>query len=205
MKVDNDIKKEQIVEAALRRFSHFGVGKTAFTEVAEDLGISKQVLNYYFNDKQSLVLAVTDKLSATYGLTLKKELEEAPTAEAALLKLTSLKSHFFEKYFMLLSHAEHLEILRNQTQSNWYEFLTNKETGLLTLVFEKGMQRGELKPLEPAKTARLLLETLSAFSKCVASKTALPDPADFKEMLQKQQEVISLFYQGLKSARWTNE
>ena len=45
MKVANDIKKGQIVEAALRRFSHFGIAKTTFTEVAEDLGISKQVLS----------------------------------------------------------------------------------------------------------------------------------------------------------------
>lgn len=205
MKVANDIKKEQIVEAALRRFSHFGIAKTTFTEVAEDLGISKQVLSYYFHDKQSLVLAVTDKLTTEYGIILKNEMETATTAKAALLKLTDVKGIFYEKYFMLLSHAEHLEIMRNQISSNWNEFLTNKENGLLTRMFEKAVQTGELKPLDAPKTAQLLLETLYAFSKCVAIKADLPETADFKGMLTKQQEVISLFYQGLKSNTWKNQ
>ncbi|RYF88533.1 MAG: TetR/AcrR family transcriptional regulator, partial [Chitinophagaceae bacterium] len=57
MKETTVSKQDQIVEAALRRFSHFGIAKTSFTEVAEDLGLSKQALSHYFNDKQGLVQA----------------------------------------------------------------------------------------------------------------------------------------------------
>lgn len=202
MKVDNSIKQEQIVEAALRRFTHFGIGKTTFTEVAEDLAVSKQVLSYYFHDKQSLVQAVIEKLTTEYGQTLKSEIEKATSVEAALLSITYVKGLFFEKYFMLFSHAEHLEIIRNQTQNNWREFLTNKETGLLTKLFENAVHTGELKPLDAAKTARLLLETLYALARCVMDKGPLPGKEAFEAALQKQQEVIKVFYQALKSGTW---
>lgn len=202
MKLDNNLKQEQIVEAAIKRFSHFGVNKTTVTEVAEDIGISKQVLSYYFPDKQSLVAAVVDNLTLEYGVTLKQEMNLAKTAEEALFKLTYVKGVFFEKYFMLLSHAEHMGIIRNQTNNNWNDFLTNKETGLLTLIFEKAVATGELKPLDARETAHLLLDTLYAFSKCMTLKGALPETKDFKAVLMKQQEVIHLFYQGLKSETW---
>ena len=66
MKSETQVKQEQIVEAALRRFSHFGITKTTVTEVADDLAVTKQVLSYYFPDKQSLVEAAIDKLSSNY-------------------------------------------------------------------------------------------------------------------------------------------
>ncbi len=204
MKTDNQLKQEQIVEAALRRFSHFGIAKTAFTEIADDLGVSKQVLNYYFHDKQSLVRAVIEKLSTEYSTRLKIEMEAAPSTESGLSKLTFVKAVYFEKYFMMLSHADHLDIIMNETKSNWGAFLANKETGLLVKLFEKGVQTGELKPLDAPKTAQLLLETLYAFSRCVHDKGPLPDEAAFKTIMQKQQEVISLFYQGLKSETWAS-
>jgi hypothetical protein len=82
--------------------------------------------------------------------------------------------------------------------------LTEKESGVLAELFQKGMQTGELKPLDAEKTSELLLETLYAFSRCVNAKGALPDTEAFKEVMSRQQEVIKIFYQGLKKEEWTN-
>ena len=96
MKVEVNVKQEQIVEAAIRRFSHFGIAKTTLTEVADDLAVTKQVLSYYFPDKQSLVNAVIEKLAIEYGNRLKSEMEKSGSVEEALLKLTEVKGIFFE-------------------------------------------------------------------------------------------------------------
>lgn len=204
MRVESNVKQEQIMEAAIRRFSHFGIAKTTLTEVADDLTMTKQVLSYYFPDKQSLVNAVIEKLTGDYNDHLKKEMENAGTVEAALLKLTEVKSIFFEKYFMLITQAEQLELARHKAINNWKQFLTDKEIGLLTRIFNEGVRKGELKPLDASKTGELLLETLYAFSRCVKDKGALPDAQAFKEVLVKQREVIKLFYEGLKAETWAN-
>jgi TetR/AcrR family transcriptional regulator len=204
MKVESNIKQEEIVEAALRRFSHFGIAKTTLTEVADDLALSKQALSYYFHDKQTLVNAVIEKLTNDYGNLLKVEMQNSGSVKEALLKLTQVKGAFFEKYFMLVAQAEHLEFVKHKSFNSWKKFLTEKETGLVSRLFDEGVKRGELMPLDTQKTTELLLETLYAFSRCVKDKGALPDKAVFKEMLAKQQDVIKLFYQGLKAETWTN-
>jgi hypothetical protein len=38
----------------------------------------------------------------------------------------------------------------------------------------------------------------------VNAKGALPDTEAFKEVMSRQQEVIKIFYQGLKREEWTN-
>jgi TetR/AcrR family transcriptional regulator len=202
MKAESQVKQDQIVEAAIRRFSHFGIAKTSLTEVADDLSVSKQALAYYFPDKQSLVHAVVDKLTNDYGHQLKAEMQSAGSVLEALLKLTEVKSFFFEKYFMLATQAEHIEFAQNTSFTKWKNFLAPKESGLVTGLFENGVKTGELKPLDAPKTAELLLQTLYAFSRCVKERVALPDADVFREVQLKQQEVISLFYQGLKAESW---
>lgn len=204
MRAEGNGMQEQIVEAAIRRFSHFGISKTSLTEVADDLAVSKQVLAYYFADKESLVNAVGQKLTMDYSLQLEKEIKAAPSVEVAMLKLTEVKGLFFEKYFMLVTQAEHLELVKNKAFGYWRKFLAEQELILLTNLFENGVSTGELKPLNASRTSELLLETLYAFSRCVKDKGALPDAEAFREVLHKQQEVIRLFYQGLKASKWVN-
>jgi TetR/AcrR family transcriptional regulator len=202
MKAETSIRQEQIIEAALRRFSHFGIAKTTITEIADDMAVSKQVLSYYFNDKQSLVHAVIDKLTTEYGNTLKMEIGRSNSVLEGLLKLTEVKGIFFEKYFMLAHQAEQMEIMYNGTIRKWKHFMSDKECGLLTILFENGIRSGELKQLDAGKTAELLLETLYAFSRCVKEKDVIPGAEAFKQLLLKQQEVIKIFYQGLKAQTW---
>ena len=204
MKVEVNIKQDQIVEAAIRRFSHFGIAKTTLTEVADDLAVTKQVLSYYFPDKQGLVNAVIEKLTIEYGDKLKAEMKKSETVEEALLKLTEVKGIFFEKYFMLIVQAEHLEFVKHKSLNSWKKFLADKESGLVSKLFENGVKKGELKPLDEVKTAELLLDTLYAFSRCVKDRGTLPDKDAFQEVLLKQHEVIKLFYQGLKKETWLN-
>ncbi len=61
-----DKKKEQIIEGAIKRFTHYGISKTTMNEIAEDLSVSKPSLYYYFPDKGSLVLGVISKIFSDY-------------------------------------------------------------------------------------------------------------------------------------------
>jgi TetR/AcrR family transcriptional regulator len=54
-------KPSKIVDAAQKRFAHFGLEKTTMNEIAEDIGISKASLYYYFKDKESIFKEVVLK------------------------------------------------------------------------------------------------------------------------------------------------
>src|SRR4051812_7295292 len=69
-----DKKRDSIIDAAQKRFLHFGVDKTTMHEIAEDLSISKASLYYYFPYKLNL-----------YGGVLKKIIEAEQVKETALI------------------------------------------------------------------------------------------------------------------------
>jgi TetR/AcrR family transcriptional regulator len=198
MKVQTYPKQDQIVGAALKRFSDYGITSTSLTEVAEDLSLSKQTLFYYFQDKHSLVQAVLEKLSTDYVNQIRVELDRSQSVEDGLLKLTELKAVFFENYYLLAAQAGHPNFARPGSIHDWEKTFTEKEAVLITDLFEKGIQTGELKNHTARQTADLLLETLYAFTTFIRESVAIPHLAAFRNMLTRQQQVIRIFYQVLK-------
>lgn len=193
------MKRENIMDAAIRRFSHFGINKTTLTEIADDLAISKPALFYYFPDKQSLVAAVEEKIINEYIDALEQGFNNCDTVEQALEKMVDVRIRFFEKYFMLANQLEFSEAT-SKALYGVKQKLKEKEVQLVAKLFETGVQSKELRPIDSVKTGGLLLETLSALAYCVREKPVIPDHQSFLEVVAKQKDVINIFYNGLK--RW---
>ncbi len=202
MKQDGSSMQQQVLEVAIRRFSHFGISKTTLSEIADDLSITKQSLAYYFHDKQSLIEAAEELISGEYREALESRIQKAVSVEKALLEFSSVKNMFLERYYMMANDAENIENASGKSLYNWRDKIRLIDNKILTGLFETGVATGELKPLDPVKTSELFLDTLYAFSRCIRHTGGLPDMKTIKEVFAKQQEVIKIFYQGLKSETW---
>jgi AcrR family transcriptional regulator len=56
-----DDKRQRILEAARKRFRHYGFKKTTMQEVAQDAGVAVGTLYRYFKDKDDLLVAGTEE------------------------------------------------------------------------------------------------------------------------------------------------
>jgi AcrR family transcriptional regulator len=54
-------KRQRIIEAARKRFRHYGVKKTTMQEIASDAGVAVGTLYVYFRDKDDLLVACTEE------------------------------------------------------------------------------------------------------------------------------------------------
>lgn len=204
MSTETTVKQDQILEAAIKRFSHFGIAKTTLTELADDLGLTKQALSYYFHDKQSLITAVQEKIIADYINGLTAAVQNAPSLVEGLLMITRFRIGFFQKYYMLSWQADHSEHLNAKAVLDWKIMIRGKELELLEPLLHNGMETGELKPLDPAHTASLMLDMVFAFTRCVKDKGAFPTEDDFSLMTARLEEMTHIFYNGIKSSTWKN-
>jgi TetR/AcrR family transcriptional regulator len=203
MKTEITVKQEQIIGAALRRFSHFGVAKTTMTEIADDLGLTKQSLAHYYPDKQSLTLAVKQKIQGDYMHDLESVMNDH-SVESSLEAMLEVKGRYFEKYYRLAAQEGMLESLTNEKTAGWHEELRRHELQLLARLFRKGIENGELKDVDPERTGSLFLDIMTAFTTCIKEKGILPDASIFRQVFSKLGEVIGMFYQGVKRESWTS-
>lgn len=192
-------KTEHILEAAIRRFAHFGVQKTTLTEIADDLGITKQALAYYFPDKQALADAVQQKIVNEFFSLLNTHVAAVPTTEQAILEVVEVKKTFFEKYAMLVKAVGPEVIAMNQVTESRQKVKV-KVVEIIAALLEAGVAKGEFAPMNTAETANLIYDTIAAYEQCFIGRQVVPDPNNFSEMCQRQKAVLQLIINGLKQA-----
>ena len=204
-KDEMSVKHEHIVEAAIKRFSHFGIHKTTLAEIAEDTGISKPSLFYYFNDKRSLLEAVGRKIINEFLQGYEVVLKSAKSVDEGLSSFIDVKRQYFKKYSLLALQADSLEMHKMSPDlTEAIDHARNKTEQLLSDLLERGIQQKELRAIDVRKTSTLLLEILEAFEYIIKQKTCLVKNTDIDTLFDKQNEVLQLLLNGLKRNEWKN-
>jgi TetR/AcrR family transcriptional repressor of mexJK operon len=199
MKQEGQVKQDHIINAAIKRFSHFGIGKTTLAEIADDLAISKPSLFYYFKDKNGLVAEVAKKIISEFLAGFEADLETTQTTEERLQNLVEMKRKYFKKYFLLAVQGESVEYSKLPPEITIvYRHARNKSVLLISKLFQQGIETGELKPMDTVKTASIILDIFSALEHCMKAGKSIPDVKEFDNLFDREKELVSMIVNGLK-------
>ncbi|RYY62506.1 MAG: TetR/AcrR family transcriptional regulator [Chitinophagaceae bacterium] len=195
-------QRERILEAAKRRFAHFGIAKTTLTEIADDLALTKQALSYYFPDKQALIREVTAGLLGQYLEQLEQQLKANGSVHEALQELVGLRGRFSRQYYLFFTQLEHDGQWFNRAAKATLLRLARRERLLLEARLEQGVSIGELRTQDVRTAVRTLLDTLTTLGR--VNRGCPPDEKVFATLEEKQRALVNLIYNGLGNKPWKN-
>ncbi len=196
-----DKKREQIIDGAIKRFTHFGINKTTMNDIAEDLSVSKPSLYYYFPDKKHLILGVIERVFTDFYETLTKKLNLELPLETILFNSIDIRHTFFQKYYMLRIAEGIPDLLNDEIIKSKLSSLKDLEKDFFSELFRKAKQRGEIEHEDMKHVSELYLESLMGLTTmCVmeTGKDIFPDKKALNKMTQKQKDLSSIFTKGLK-------
>lgn len=195
-----DEMKERILEAALKRFTHYGSSKTTMNEIAEDLGCSKASLYYYFPDKKGLHRAVLMRIAEGFFAELEAAAERVTSAIAALKEINGIRSNFIRRFCRL----ELFKIL-NETQPEEMRQVIKeareRDDKLIARVIKAGVDSGELQVDNPQEMAILYNQSMEGLRFTVLdypSDYVDHTPEDIDKIMAKQQLLSEIFIKALK-------
>jgi AcrR family transcriptional regulator len=174
----NSDKTNIILVAAQKRFGHYGLSKTTMNDIADDIGMSKASLYYYFKDKESVYLAVAQKEQDYFVQEMKKIIDATFKAEWMLLEYVKLRIELLKKMLTLgkFSSGSYREV-KSLIGSLLIEF-RKKEMIMITDVLKFGINSGEFQIVNIKTYAEFFIDTLRDIR-----RGALADYSD-GEMLQ---------------------
>lgn len=200
MTSDISIKKETITEAAMRRFSHFGVNKTTLNEIARDLNVTKTSLFYYFDDKEALIIAVFEKLVEDFLASYREKIKAHTSAEEALLLLIDTKQEFYKNNMQLALQAGTVQIDHRSSKIMKPIAKAQSETReIISNLIDKGISKGMFQEVDSRKVASVMLETIQSHEICLKHSSPFPSEKDLDELAEKQKDTIRLFFSGIKN------
>jgi AcrR family transcriptional regulator len=188
----NDIRC-QIVEAAKKRFSHFGYAKTTMAEVATDCSMSPGNLYRFFPGKLDIAEAMATEDFKNH-LNQLRALSEA-TDKSARQRLHDL---FFEElrrtYHKLESdpRAYEIALIISRERPEYANWMLKNERELIVKVLEDGKRQGEFSVGDFETTAEIMQAAVMKFRyPQLWSKLTLPK-------LEKELEgVLQLIIDGI--------
>jgi TetR/AcrR family transcriptional regulator len=194
-----DDKKNQIIRAALKRFSHFGIAKTAMSEIAEDLKLSKANLYYYFPDKFSLIEAIVYQIIGETDIAIDEALDNIPHTLDLLIRMLDIKKEYFEKYYMLVVNLHEMNI----NEEKWAALaksMFEREVGTTSRIFEQGIKRNELVTFDVPATSELYVAMIRGLAMFCdhATPHTLVDREELARIIEKQKQAAAIFINGIK-------
>jgi len=200
---NQDKKKILIIEAALKRFAHYGLAKTTMTEIAKDISFSKALLYYYFPDKLSLYVSTIEYLMQIVSRDLVRSIDKASTCTEGVLKLLQKRQSYIQKYYNLFESNQLIGHDLPEGLKEKFQRARTFEAIILNSLFNRGIASGELK-MEDAKLAtEIFIDAISGihFNVLTREKSILPDKEQFRQIFLKEKMFAEIFLSGLKNTQ----
>lgn len=197
-----DAKRMKILEAAKRRFAHYGLAKTTMAEIANDLSFSKALLYYYFPDKNRLYAAV-------FEMTVDQLLEESTAKIAAAKNVQDAMNAFLEARLKTIKENynifEFTYSFRTDLPIDLESVLStmfDKESAQIRTILAKGTEQGELYVDDLDVTAKILLISLLGMRVGILQEIKHlflpPSKEEYEYILELQRKLAKIFLDGLR-------
>ena len=197
--MSQDQKRDAIIEAAIKRFAHFGVAKTTMTEIATDLSISKALLYYYFPDKLSLYAEVLKTIINTASDKDSSIINNEADPHLAIQIFLERRTDFIIRYHNILEYLKSISPSQSEELKSLFTFFRNHELQRIVAIIEKGRIAHQFKIEDAQKTGELYFDCLQGLRISILSlNTSLfPDKKQFQAILKKEKQFTAIFFNGL--------
>lgn len=137
-----DLKKNEIKAAGIKSFAAYGYSKTTLEDIANVLGMKKNSLYYYFENKESLFRELLEDEIREHMNCINNIVAENLSADKAILKVIKNQSKFIrestKKYTIKLTAF--IEI--NKVIKNEFSDLQKNEEKALEVLLSNGYKKG---------------------------------------------------------------
>ncbi|WP_104380818.1 TetR/AcrR family transcriptional regulator [Sphingobacterium sp. HMA12] len=196
-----DVKRIKILEAATRRFAHFGMAKTTMSEIAKDLNFSKALLYYYFPDKNSLYSAVFEYVIDKMIEDIEAVIDKGGNFEEIMMYSIDMRVKAINQYYNLFEYTmKMVKELPDELEQVFKESYL-REVEIIEKILKIGIDAQEIQVDDLNETARILLYSLFGMRMGILKdmkNMLFPTKEEFDHILSLQKKMMKIFLNGLR-------
>ena len=201
MEMDKEKSRpELIILTAQKRFGIYGLQKTSMQEIANDLGLSKASLYYYFPDKETLYRAVIEKEQKEFLHMISEKTSKMKDPGKLLLEYVTARLDYFRTLLNLSSlRFEEFSYLKPIIRDLLDNFREN-EKAILSGILKNGIETGDFAEMDTDETAYLFLDLLKGLRvSLITSKNLMTlEPEEFDRLNNRTLAFTRIFIKGIK-------
>ncbi|MCR6642619.1 MAG: TetR/AcrR family transcriptional regulator [Sporocytophaga sp.] len=199
-KTEDSSKLDIILNAAQKRFGHYGLCKTTMNEIAADVGMGKASLYYYFPDKEAVFQAVIKKEQEEFLSEMKKHMNAETDASSQLKLYVKYRLDYFQNLLNLSKLKTESFFNSKPIFGKVVEDFYKLEIELVASIIQTGIDKQEFREVNKEEYALLLMNILQGLRLIRIKYKALAefDPEDVAYLKQNNDKVICMFIKDLR-------
>ncbi len=196
--IQGDDKKREIIEAAIKRFSHFGIAKTTLSEIADDVQMSKANLYYYFQDKWALLEAITEVMIYETNKLIQSQLKAEASVSDQLKLILKIKLGLMQKYNLLSKNLNEVNVMDAKVKKI-AEKVFEAECSIIQKVLKSGVEKQKIETIDVEETSKIYVTTLKGLGICgvYANPSPVIEKETFEMIHEQQIKLTEIFVNGL--------
>ena len=193
-------RRTQIVDVAMRLFASKGFKGTTTRAIATAAGVSEAIIFRHFETKEDLynaIIAHTIEQRSSLWESLDANIKTAQDLPTILRDFaqTYIQLNRNDPTFIRLMMYSSLE--DHQFRANFFATSRSKRQSSIRKAIQKGIERGELRNVDPALTTRSFFHTLLQYSaSSFISSSSPPSPEVDLAMIDN---LVDVFLNGLRA------
>lgn len=194
--------KERILDAAQSQFTRYGFSRVTMEEIAEEAGLGKASLYYYFPTKEMLFQAVVLVEYEGFAARMRRILGQDATAAAKVVDYVRARFEYFNRLMDLNILDMRSSSRLKPVMTELFDGFARRELGSLRQIFKEGQARGEFRigSVDAVGEAFLhLIRGLRLIRVRRARGSKLED-RDLEELKRELLLVTGIFLHGISAA-----
>jgi len=191
---------QDILKAAKKRLINYGLDKTTMNEIADDIGMSKASLYYYFTNKEDLFRAV---IQHEHDHFIQQQVVHLPQVEDCcqlLFDYADDRLSFFQDFLNLNKLS--LGSINKSKPAISRLFATFRDHEILHIerILRKGVANHSFTSIDIPAYAELFISVLQGLRRNIILKKDLIDISqeDYRLLREQYQLLVQLFCKGIK-------
>ena len=189
----------EILNTAQELFGKYGFAKTTMNDIADQLGLSKASLYYYYPDKENIYLAVVTKEQVQFINMLHESIVKTENPVDILYLYVQIRIRYFSVMLNLnRARFESIKRMNEAMKKSWKEF-RKKEEIEIQLIFKKGIETGIFEIEKLDNTSSLFLDTFKGliFYYLKNKDFNFLNQTDFQALEEQLTLFTSIFIKGI--------
>lgn len=194
-------KENSIIEAARKRFAHYGFSKVTMDEIASDIDMSKASLYYYFPTKENLFYAVLTQEQNEFIKEMDGIINTKLSASHKLITFVNKRLIYFQQFLNIGTLSFHTFLDTKSFYKKYFVDFEEKELELINRIISEGKANGEFDKKLEENTGTVLLHVLHGLRIRTLRMIKEPNLTN-KAILKLQGEmdvVIKIFIKGIST------
>ncbi|MFQ5345019.1 MAG: TetR/AcrR family transcriptional regulator [Mariprofundus sp.] len=185
--------KEMIINAAIKRFSHYGFGKTTMAEIAADCEMSVGNLYRFYKSKEDIAVEGARSCMAEKAEAGELAASREDTAMQALRAYCLTRLHFLHRFVSETPHMYELVQLIAGKHRHVLQHFEDRGGEAIRKMVVAGIESGEFHACDAASAAADIYNATAKYN------MPLCMDAPIEQLEDELNSLLNLLYEGLKA------